>query len=265
MAGAGLGVGVLLIWSGWTRPEPVLAEVPWPAEWTTRLCRATPTGLATWLVTGWPVAALAAAVAGWCWRPRRERSDPGRRLEAIAAWVELLRDTMAAAAGVEGAIRASARLAPEPIATEVRALADAIEHGSLEAALGRFAAALDDPTADLVVVALSMAARGEARDLRDLLGQLAEMARDEVAMRGRIEAERARTRTSVRIIVGVTFAFAAMLVLGNRGYFAPYDRAGGQAVLAGVLGAWAAGLVWLRSMASFARAERFLAGDQEGG
>lgn len=253
LLGAVLGAGALLGYTG-LRPGPPRAR----RRPDIRAARGAVVGLVVYLATGWPVAAAAGAAAAWAWQGRRERFHPVERLEAIAAWVEMLRDTMAAAAGVEGAIRASAAVAPTAVAAEVQALAGSAERGQLEEGLVRFADSLADPTADLVVVALRTAARGQARDVRDLLSALATMARDEVAMRGRIEAARARTRTSVRIIVGTTLVFAAVLVVFNRGYFAPYSPAAGQGVLAGVLATWALGLAWLRAMANMETVERFL-------
>ena len=50
-------------------------------------------------------------------------------------------------------------------------------------------------------------------------------------MRLRVEAGRARTRTSVRVIVGVTIALAFTLALLNQNYLEPYDSSLGQLVL----------------------------------
>src|SRR6185437_881826 len=67
-------------------------------------------------VTGWLVAALLTAAAVWT-LPRmvgRDRGAAARvaRFEAIAGWAEMLRDTLAAAAGLEQAITVTAPLVP---------------------------------------------------------------------------------------------------------------------------------------------------------
>jgi Flp pilus assembly protein TadB len=79
-------------------------------------------------------------------------------------------------------------------------------------------------------------------------------------MRLRVEASRARLRTSVRVITGCTVATAAGLVLLNTSYLSSYGTPLGQVVLAGVASSWAAALVWLSRMANFAAPERFLGG-----
>lgn len=50
-------------------------------------------------------------------------------------------------------------------------------------------------------------------------------------MRGRVWVGRARTRTSVRVIVGCVVLFAVGLTVFDRTYLEPYDGAGGQIVL----------------------------------
>ena len=159
-------------------------------------------------ITGWPVAALLAGI-GAVTLPTvmggsKHRAREVARTEAIAGWAEMLRDTLSAAAGLEQAIVATADVAPSPIRTEVRALASALGQERLVPALRTFASELADPTGDLVVAALVLAAGHEARKLADLLGSLAGAARDQAAMQLRIDAGRAgseppRTWWSVRL------------------------------------------------------------------
>ncbi len=115
-----------------------------------------------------------------------------------------------------------------------------------------------DPTCDLVVAALILAAEHQAQRLGELLGSLAAAARDQATMRLRVEAGRARTRTSVKVIVGATGTLVLGLALFNRGYLAPYDTAVGQLVLLLVGGVFAIAFVWLSRMTRPASVERFL-------
>lgn len=275
LLGAGIGLGVWLIIAGLRQP-PDLSEPGWWQRMVGRLVAgpderlvrpralvAVLAGVAAGVATGWVVAAVAvAALVGVAPRLLGGRSDQVRvvaRIEAIATWTEMLRDTLSAAAGIEQAILATADLAPEPIHAEVSALAARLEDGrSLPVALREFAADVDDPTCDLVVTALLLAAEQQARQLADLLGQLATAARGQVAMRLRVEAGRARTRTSVRVIVTTTSAFAAGLVLLNRDYLAPYDTTSGQAVLLVVVALFAAGFWWLDRMSRVSPVGRVL-------
>ena len=115
-----------------------------------------------------------------------------------------------------------------------------------------------DPTCDLVVAALILAAEHQAQRLGELLGSLAAAARDQATMRLRVEAGRATTRTSVKVIVGVTGALVAGLALLDRGYLAPYDTATGQLVLVLVGGVFAVAFTWLARMTRPVVVDRFL-------
>ena len=120
----------------------------------------------------------------------------------------MLRDTMAGAAGLEQAIVATASVAPLPIRAEVVDVGRRLEGERLAPALRAFADDVADPTCDLVVAALVLAAEHQAQRLGELLGSLAQAARDQATMRLRVEAGRARTRTSIKVIVGATGGLA---------------------------------------------------------
>jgi Flp pilus assembly protein TadB len=116
-----------------------------------------------------------------------------------------------------------------------------------------------DPTCDLVVAALLLAAEHQASRLGELLGTLATTARDQATMRLRVEAGRARTRTSVKLIVGITLGLALFLAVLNHGYLTPYGSGVGQLVLLLVGGLFAAAFAWLAKMTRPAEPARFLA------
>lgn len=229
-----------------------------------RALRAGLAASAVLVMTRWPIAAIAAATAGWFFPEltgsRTSRDRALQRTEAISSWTEMLRDTMSAAHGLEAAIVTTAPLAPEPIRDEIRRLQATLRTAPLIEALRSLALDLAHPIGDLVVASLSVAATGSVRDLGELLGTLAEAARDEAAMQMRVEASRARMRTAVRVIGTVTVAMAAGLVLLNPQYVAIYRSAEGQAVLAGVLACWGIALWWLASMSHFKEPDRFLVG-----
>jgi hypothetical protein len=214
------------------------------------------------VATRWPTATIAAGLIGW-WSPELFATGSGRELglartEAIATWTEMLRDTISSAHGLEAAISTTAPIAPEPIRAEVQHLARSLRHRSLDAGLRQLAVDLAHPISDLVVASLTVAANGAVRDLSDLLGMLADSAREEAAMQLRVEASRARMRTAVRVITTVTITTAVGLVVLNPSYVAVYSTVVGQVVLAGIAAAWAAALWWLASMSRFRTPERFL-------
>jgi Flp pilus assembly protein TadB len=214
-------------------------------------------------LTRWPVGVLAGAALGFFGRDlfasRTQQRQQTDRTEAIASWTEMLRDTMAAAAGLEQAIITTAPLAPTAIRPEVGALVTRLQRERLGPALAAFGEDLADPTADLVVSALTLAASGEAQELGELLASLAAAARDNATMRLKVDATRARTRTSVRIITSVTIGMALLLVVLNRSYLAPFNSVTGQMILLAVFGCFGGAFIWLASMARYIAPERFLA------
>ncbi|MGH4029352.1 type II secretion system F family protein [Actinomycetota bacterium Odt1-20B] len=209
-----------------------------PAEWTTRrVVGAVVVGAVAGALTGWPVAAVLTSVAvltlPGLLGPDRAAARRTQRMEALATWTEMLRDTLSAAAGLEQAILATADIAPTALGDEMRELAATVRAGNpLPPALRTFAEEVDDPLADVVVAALVMAAEQQASKLAPLLGELADSVREQVAMRQRVDAGRASVRTGVRVTVTVTLGMVLGLVVFNRPYLAPFDSLTGQAVLA---------------------------------
>lgn len=273
LLGTGFAAGLILIAVGIRGREPAApgSANRWTSWWQRYrertsarwLTASVVAGLLAGLVTGWVAGGILVALAAWA-LPRvlggnREHEYRVQRIEAIAAWTEMLRDTLAAAAGLEQAILATVDTTPEAIRDDVRELAVRIERGDrLADALKDMADDLNDPTADLVISALVLASQHQARQLADLLGELAIEAREQVSMRLRVEAGRARTRTSVRVIVTTTLVFAAGLVALNRGYLAPYDGVFGQLMLLVVGGFFGLAFVWLDKISRLAVPERFL-------
>ena len=218
--------------------------------------------VALWL-SHWLVFAVVGAAIGW-WSPafvdgRGRHARELALVEAIATWTEQIRDTLAASNGLEHALGATATLAPVCIAGAVERLAARFDYERLPDALRRFADDVDHPMADFVVAALIIATEKEARDLGALLSQLAESARDDARMRTRVWVGRARSRSAVRIIVGVVVAFVVGLLLFNRSYLEPYDSAAGQVILCAIVATFVASFVAMERMGRIAMPERFVA------
>jgi tight adherence protein B len=267
LLGAGVGLGVWLIVAGWHGTTAGRQRWRLHQFWQRdprRVAVAVGAGVAGGVLTGWAVGAVLTAAAAWS-LPRllaREKDHERQltRIQALAGWAELMRDTLAAATGLEQAILVSARVAPKAIRNDVTTLAKRLETGHrLAPSLQQLSDELADPTADLVISALRLAATRQARNLSDLLGSLAAAARELASMRQRIETSRARTRASVRIIVGTTCGFAAALIALNRDYVSAYDTVTGQLVLLGVGAVFAVGFAGLAKIAAVEEPARFLA------
>jgi Flp pilus assembly protein TadB len=267
LLGAGTGLGMWLIVAGWRGTTAGRQRWRLHQFWQRdprRVAVAVGAGVAGGVLTGWAVGAVLTAAAAWS-LPRllaREKDHERQltRIQALAGWAELMRDTLAAATGLEQAILVSARVAPKAIRNDVTTLAKRLETGHrLAPSLQQLSDELADPTADLMISALRLAATRQARNLSDLLGSLAAAARELASMRQRIETSRARTRASVRIIVGTTCGFAAALIALNRDYVSAYDTVTGQLVLLGLGAVFAVGFVGLAKIAAVNEPARFLA------
>ncbi len=253
LAGGAAGVGILMTLRGLGRngpPEAGTSRVPTARRegGLSRLETLLALGAAgvAVVITRWPIAAplAAAAVLGTRGLRRGTGSKTIERLEAVATWTEMLRDTLAGASGLTQALVTTAATAPEALSGAISSLAAKLSAGvPLEISLRELGAEVADPAADMVVIALVMASRERAQRLGDLLGALAASIREEVGMRLAVEASRASSRAAVRMITGFSLALFAFMALFARTYLAPYRSPTGQLVLAVVgllfgLGLW---------------------------
>jgi Flp pilus assembly protein TadB len=200
-----------------------------------------------WFVTGWPAAAAAlagVAVMGTLFvDAHRQRRRAMERTEALAAWAEMLRGSIAAHAGLNHALTSTAAVAPAAIGPEVRRLSIRAGQMPLGDALRLFAVDMADPVADLIVAALTISDRHQARNLPSLLGEIAASTRELASMRQRVETGRARTYASARSMVAITMLMVVVLMLFSPDFMEPYDAAGGQVVML-IAGALFVGAVW---------------------
>jgi Flp pilus assembly protein TadB len=269
LVGAFVGGGVVLLVNALTRHD--VSPVAEPSSglgrrlkaFGTRLPIAIGVGLLVLLVTRWVVAAVATGLLILFWDALFGGAGAEKRgiakIEALAAWTESLRDTVAGAVGLEQAIPATAYAASPIIAGELSTMADRLRvRVPLPVALQRFAEDMDDASADLIIAALILNSRLRGPGLREVLTSLSESARAELDMRQRVSAGRRSTRRSVQIVVGVTLTFVFGLRIFNPGYVEPYASPVGQVVLLIVIGVFAAGVMWLRRLSRFETPERFL-------
>lgn len=269
LAGSLVGLGLALLVAGIagfpSRPKDPLA----PGGGTSlsglgrRAVVALAAGLLVGLLSRWPVLGIAAVVLVLFWDRlfggAGEEKLAMRRVEALAMWTESLRDTIAGAVGLEQAIPASARGADPVLREHLNALLDRLRgRMALADALQFLADDLNDPSADLVIAALVLNSKLRGPGLREVLGALGKSAREEVDMRQRVLAQRAGTRRSVQIIVGVVVVFVLGMALFNRAFVAPYGTPLGEVVLSVVLVLFGLGFAWLRRLARVETPSRFL-------
>ncbi|MEM1331932.1 MAG: hypothetical protein AAGG08_00615 [Actinomycetota bacterium] len=219
--------GSVLVLSGWLLPAVVV-------------------GIVTWV-----------AVGAWQRRQRFGGSDV-ERTDALASWIENLRDVLVAGDQPIGAIAATVPSCPPIIRPAVRRLATSLGHQDPEVAFRRFADDLDDPLADLVAAGLLVAVQRGARTVA-VLSSLADQARSQADRRRVLDAERAPVQREVMLLTLIMAALLlGVLLFGRASYLSAYDTSGGQLFLAVVIAAYGLLLLRVQRLARFPRPGRFL-------
>ena len=274
LAGAMITAGVVGLVVG-LRPVEVTAEprqirrssrLPSPSTAQRRLLLGgLVVGIAAWLITGWllavvvtPIAAvglpmlLSSSAAAW----RIER------LEAMEEWTRSLAGVLTVGIGLEQALVASLRSAPAPIAPEItRLVARLRARWNTEEALRALANDLDDSTGDLIAANLILGSRRRGAGLASVLDGLAESVAADVRARRQVEADRAKPRATARWVTLISTGVLVILALSGT-YVEPYRSPLGQALLAILLGAYVATLIWMKRMAVGRPSPRFLGADR---
>jgi Flp pilus assembly protein TadB len=280
VCGAAVAAGLVLIAAG-LRRAPVPPQRTWSPPRVLRGVRGLPAlggvgerrrllaalaaGILAWSVTGWPVAAASAGIAVLGLPRLLSQASTRRqldRLEALEAWIRRVADLLAAGAGgLEQAITASARTCPPPIAGEVAALVGRLRMEGPEPALRSFADDLADAGSsapDLVAAALILRVRRGGRGLRPVLHALAGDVAELVRARRAIEAERAKPRQNVRVLLAITAVVGAAMLGFARDFLAPFGTPAGQLMLAVIAGVFGCGVWWLARIARPLETPRFL-------
>ncbi|MGH9117147.1 MAG: type II secretion system F family protein [Acidimicrobiales bacterium] len=268
VAGGVIGLGVFcLALAMLGEPPPLRVPAGWAAArrglWL-RVGLGAVAAAAVALLTRWPVGTVLAGLAGAALPSilgaRARRNAEIAKLEALATWAEQLRDVIGAAEGIQGAIAATAPLAPWPIRDQVRRLAEHAKRG-LTPALEQFALDVAHPLADMMVTALELASRHQGGALARVLGELARTARQSATMHARVEASRAGTYATARLVVVVSVGFVVGLTVLRRTYLEPFDSAAGQAMLALIGVIFTLGVMLLQRLARPTPGPRLMAGD----
>jgi Flp pilus assembly protein TadB len=256
-----LVVGIAIVWSG-LHVEPRQAR----AKSVRRFPMVVSVGVAALVaaISGWIIPSLVVgSIAGWLAGSislRRVDIDVGvERTEALASWVENVRDVLQSGNQPVGAIGATTETCPPSIRPHVRMLFARLSAGQpAELAFRRFADDMNEPLADLVAVGLLIAVSRGA-ETQDVLSALAVQARHQADRRRIVEAERAPMRREVLMVSMVMCALlGGVFVFARSSYLDAYDDASGQVFLALILVGYGALLLWVGRLASFPQPSRFL-------
>jgi tight adherence protein B len=216
------------------------------------------------LITGWPVAALAAA-GGVVFVPKVLGGGKASRQliatsEALADWTRRLADLISsgAAGSTRDALRRSLTSVPEPIAPAVTNLVTRMGPQGVEPALRQFAREVDDPAADKIAMVLILRERNGGPGLAEVLTALAADLDDRSRMVREIEAERAKPRANMRTIVVVTLVLVVGMTLFARTFLSGYSTPLGQVALLVDVAIFATALRWMRRLSDPPRPPRVL-------
>jgi tight adherence protein B len=222
------------------------------------------TGVLALLITGWPVAALAAA-GGVVFVPKVLGGGKASRQviatsEALADWTRRLADLISsgAAGSTRDALRRSLSSAPEPIAPAVTNLVTRMGPQGVEPALRQFAREVDDPAADKIAMVLILRERNGGPGLAEVLTALAADLDDRSRMVREIEAERAKPRANMRTIVVVTLVLVIGMTLFARTFLSGYSTPLGQVALLVDVAIFGTALRWMRRLSDPTRPPRVL-------
>lgn len=227
-----------------------------------RLATAAVVGLLIVSTSGWLLPAAVVACAVWfavrTWQ-RRDRSAHGvERTDALASWIENLRDVLIAGDQPIGAIAATVATAPPLIRPHVRRLSAGLGRQEPDIVFRRFADDIDDPLGDLVAAGLLIAVQRGARTVA-VLSALAEQARQQADRRRLVEAERAPVQREVGLLTLIMGSLiVGLLVFGRADYLRPYETGGGQLFLAVVIAIYAVLLLRVQRLARYPKPSRFL-------
>lgn len=220
-------------------------------------------GLLVALLTGWGIAIVLvpAAIVGI---PLLLTPPPAaasvEKLEALEEWTRSLSGKLTAGQSLRSALIKSLQSVPAPIEREVGLMVSRLWNNTAttEDVLRAFAEDLNDSTGDVVASQLILAASGRGQaGLAKALDALAETVAADVRARRQIAADQAKPRTTARTVTVITLGVLGMLALTGD-YIEPYGSPLGQVILAVLLTAYVATLLWMRRMAVAKALPRFL-------
>jgi Flp pilus assembly protein TadB len=217
--------------------------------------------LAVLVVSRWIVVAVAVG-AGVYVRGRvfaGSSADVERRhVEAIALWLEAVRDSLRSDASLQQVLFKVAMNPPERLADPLGRFERRSRQGvPLTDALWQFGEDVAHSTADVAISSMVQSLELSGGKVRSQLDELAATARHELAMRERVDRIRARFDLATKAMMVLAAAIIGYLWMVGR-VAAYYRTAVGQVLLSMPVGIWALSLWWMRRLARYALPQRTL-------
>ena len=221
-----------------------------------------------WYVTGWPVAAVLGAMAGYVGplmlQGPKKRRDATDEIEAYSQWAEQVRDLVGASGSLFEAVSLSAANAPSKLRPAVVNMTALARTMGLPHALDWFAAEMRSPFADRLVLGMKIAWDSGAR-VTEAFESTARGMRNEVEMRRRNEVANSRAWTQVVAILFVTIISVGFMFVFNRGFFEPFGSTIGQVVLLAIGLLIFGNVFWVLKLSESGVPIRLLSADQPEG
>lgn len=228
----------------------------------TKLALTVPLSLLLWWLIGWAGALIAvpAAVFGL---PILLSPPPGGtdldKLTALEGWTRSLASMIRSGQSLRQTLTASLASCPAPIRGEVTDLVRRLGAGAdTERALDLFGDAIGDATGDKITAVLKLAATAQGPGLASRLEALADTVAREVSDRRDIESDRAKPRTSARIVTIVMISITTYFLITGGARTDAYRQPLGQLVLTILLSLFVLLLLLIRRMTTARPQPRFM-------
>lgn len=261
VACSALGVIAVVVAAAPTRNDATAPVRP-DDQLLTRLAISGATALLIIASSGWVLPAFVVAAGVYMafrtWQRRDRSTNSVERTDALASWIENLRDVLIAGDQPIGAIASTVSTCPALIRPQVRRLSAGLGRQEPDVVFRRFADDIDDPLGDLVAAGLLIAVQRGARTVA-VLTSLAEQARHQADRRRIVDAERAPMQREVGLLTLIMGSLiVGLLMFGRSDYLRPYETGGGQIFLATVIAIYAVLLLRVQRLARYPRPSRFL-------
>lgn len=233
LLGAGIGAGILIVIIAFAPPSakdkvgsPVSSKVQDPVTRRSAIA-AVVVGLLGLLLAGNLVGLIVGMVAGALGYSALAGSsstkDALARLEALATWMEMLRDAVMSHRGLFAAIESTAESAPAEIRSYVQECVALVRTGArMDDAFINLAVKLDSAAADETLAPLVLASRFGGTDLGGLLSLAASNTREQLTIWQKAEVERAKPRRDMRLVLIVTALLVGAMILFGGSFLKPF-------------------------------------------
>lgn len=179
--------------------------------------------------------------------------------DAVAAWVESLRDLMRGAHGIEGALRSSTNSVGQELRPAVERLNRRRDAGiEIGDALVLLADEVKNPVMDVAVTSLLASLEHASTELPSVLDELAMRARSMAKDHRLVFRSRKKARTQLRLVGQILIGFLGLSMVALKDTVAPLQHGIGRVAVVATMVWIAAMLLWIANLSTIAGTPRVL-------